>query len=131
MADKKKILAVDDENDVLLILRTALRDDFDMYTASSGPEALEIVEEIAPDAIILDMMMPQMDGMEVLVELRQRDATASTPVIFLTGVSDKKKVREALDKGTAYYLTKPFNHHELLTKVNMALDEAESGFAGG
>lgn len=125
MADKRRVLAVDDENDVLLILRTALRDDYDVVTASSGREALDKAAEQAPHVVILDMMMPEMNGMQVLEELRRSPATASTPVIFLTGVSDKKKIREALDKGTQYYITKPFNHHDLLNKVAMALREAE------
>lgn len=124
MSDKKKVLAVDDENDVLLILKTALRDDYDVSVASSGSEALEEVENFRPDVIILDMMMPGMDGLEVLEKLRANPETESIPVIFLTGVSDKKKIREALDKGTSHYITKPFNHHDLLTKVKMALDDS-------
>jgi cyclic di-GMP phosphodiesterase len=123
---RRKILAVDDENDILLILKTALKDDFDVETAQSGPEALQAIDESgAPDLIILDLMMPEMDGMEVLVKLRQLPMTAQTPVIFLTGVSDKAKIREALDKGTSYYIVKPFNYHDLISKVTLALSEAD------
>ena len=123
MAEKRRVLAVDDENDVLLILRTALRDDYEVETASSGREALDKAEEHKPDVIILDLMMPEMDGMKVLEELRKSPENASTPVIFLTGVDDKKKIREALDKGTQYYITKPFHHHDLLNKVALVLRE--------
>jgi CheY-like chemotaxis protein len=125
MAEKRRVLAVDDENDVLLILKTALRDEYDVETAASGQEALERALEHKPDVVLLDLMMPGMDGMEVLEELRKSPLTATTPVIFLTGVSDKKKIREALDKGTQYYITKPFNHHDLLNKVAMAIQEAD------
>jgi len=124
MPQRFKVLAVDDENDILLILRTSLRDDYDVMTASNGPEALQKIAEDFPDVVILDMMMPEMDGIEVLEEIRRNPATATLPVIFLTGVSDRSKIREALDKGTAYYLTKPFNHRELSSRVEQALREA-------
>ena len=125
MPQRFKVLAVDDENDILLILRTSLRDDYDVLTASNGPEALQKIAEDSPDVVILDMMMPEMDGIEVLEEIRRNPATATLPVIFLTGVSDRSKIREALDKGTAYYLTKPFNHRELNSRVEQALRESQ------
>lgn len=124
MAGKSRILAVDDETDVLLILRTALKDDYDVATASNGAEGLAKAIEWQPDGIILDMMMPEMDGMQVLTELRRDPRTMRIPVIFLTGVSDRKKIREALDKGTQYYITKPFKHMDLMAKVALALREA-------
>ncbi|MCC6547140.1 response regulator [Candidatus Sumerlaeota bacterium] len=122
MTRRARILAVDDENDILLIVRTSLKDEYDVETASSGVEALQKIEENPPDLVILDMMMPEMDGIEVLEEIRRMTLTATTPVIFLTGVSDKAKIREALDKGTQYYITKPFNYNELLSKVAIALN---------
>lgn len=128
MAEKKKprILAVDDENDILLILRTSLKDEYDVETASSGPEALSRAQANPPDLFILDLMMPDMDGIEVLEELRGMPDSATTPVIFLTGVSDKNKIREALDKGTSYYIVKPFNYNDLLSKVSIALKESRT-----
>jgi len=131
MADstRARILAVDDENDILLILRTALKDDYDVSTAQSGPDALAKMEEDIPDLVILDMMMPGMDGMKVLEAIRRNPNTATVPVIFLTGVTDRAKVREALDKGTSYYIVKPFTHHDLMSKVGIALKEAQgAGF---
>ncbi len=131
MADstRARILAVDDENDILLILRTALKDDYDVSTAQSGPDALAKMEEDIPDLVILDMMMPGMDGMRVLEAIRRNPNTATVPVIFLTGVTDRAKVREALDKGTSYYIVKPFTHHDLMSKVGIALKEAQgAGF---
>lgn len=122
MSRRPRILAVDDENDILLIVRTSLKDEYDVETASSGAEALQKIEDNPPDLVILDMMMPEMDGIEVLEEIRRMTQTATTPVIFLTGVSDKAKIREALDKGTQYYITKPFNYNELLSKVAIALN---------
>ncbi len=118
------VLAVDDENDILLILKTALKEDYRVSTAGSGQEALNRVSEEIPDLILLDMMMPGMDGLEVLEKLRDMPETAETPVIFLTGVSDKQKIREALDKGTSYYIVKPFDHHDLMGKVSIALKDS-------
>lgn len=118
---RPRILAVDDENDILLILRTALRDDYDVETASSGPEALSRTQDNVPDLIILDLMMPEMDGIAVLEELRRRPETSAVPVIFLTGVSDRSKIKEALDKGTSYYIVKPFSHNDLMNKIAHAL----------
>ncbi|HMX61709.1 MAG TPA: response regulator [Candidatus Sumerlaeota bacterium] len=122
MSRKARILAVDDENDILLIVRTSLKDEYDVDTASSGAEALQKIQDNPPDLVILDMMMPEMDGIEVLEEIRRMTQTATTPVIFLTGVSDKAKIREALDKGTQYYITKPFNYNDLVSKVAIALN---------
>lgn len=122
---KPRVLAVDDENDILLILKTALKDEYQVSTASNGPDALVTASEEFPDLIILDMMMPEMDGIEVLEELRKMPQTATTPVLFLTGISDKAKIREALDKGTAFYLVKPFDCADLLQKVGIALRESQ------
>lgn len=125
MANQRpKVLVVDDENDILLIVRTSLKDDYEVETASSGPDALAHIEENSPDLIILDMMMPEMDGIEVLEKIRANPGTAAIPVIFLTGVSERSKIREALDKGTQYYIVKPFKQQDLMNKVALALREA-------
>jgi len=128
MSDKPTVLAVDDENDVLLILRTALSEEFNVLTASNGPEALEIANAKKPDLIILDYMMPDMDGLEVMDKLKASNATVDIPVVFLTGVSDKETIRAALGKGTAYYLTKPFGMDDLIAKVQLAIKESQSDF---
>lgn len=120
---KQRILCVDDENDILLILRTALKDDYDVTTASNGPDALMAVDEDKPDLVILDYMMPDMDGLEVLEEIRRQPHSANLPVIFLTGISDRTKIRQALDRGTSFYLVKPFEYADLMNKVALALKE--------
>lgn len=128
MSDKKKILAVDDESDVLLIIKTALMaEGFDVVTAANGPDALALAEEHEPDLVVLDMMMPGMTGFEVLAELRLQPANREVPIIMLTGVSDKSKIRQALDAGIDYYIVKPFEFHDLISKVRLAIADAESG----
>jgi len=128
-AKKPKVLAVDDENDILLIVKTALASEgFDMATASSGEDAITTAKEFKPDAIILDLMMPGMDGLTTLSELRKLKATATTPVIMLTGVSERKTIVNALNRGVAHYIVKPFECDELINKVRTVLKEAEDPF---
>jgi DNA-binding response OmpR family regulator len=125
MSDKKKILAVDDESDVLLILKTALLSEgYQVFTATNGPDAIALAREHTPDLMVLDMMMPDMNGFETLRNIRDGSATQSIPVIMLTGVSDKDKIRQALDLGIDYYIVKPFEFHDLIAKVKLAISDS-------
>ncbi len=129
---KKKILAVDDENDLLLIIKTALfSEGFDVATASNGVDALAMAEDSKPDLVILDMMMPEMNGFEVLSQMRQMPSLESVPVIMLTGVSERGTIREAIDAGINYYIVKPFDFHDLIAKVKIAIADAEGGGIAG
>lgn len=126
MSVNKLILAVDDENDVLLIIKTALLSEgFEVVTAASGSEALTAMAEKTPDLVILDMMMPEMTGFDVLQKMRSEAATQATPVIMLTGINDKEKIRTAIDSGVSYYMVKPFEFHDLISKVKLAISDAE------
>lgn len=119
----RKILAVDDENDVLLVIKTALQSEgFDVATAATGPEALHKIGEDKPDLVILDVMMPGMTGFEVLEKMRADPNSALIPVIMLTGLSERSKIRDAIASGAEYYIVKPFEFHDLLSKVNLALN---------
>lgn len=125
MTDKKKILAVDDESDVLLILKTALLSEgYQVFTATNGPDAIVIASEENPDLIVLDMMMPEMNGFDTLRKIREEPRQASVPVIMLTGVADKERIREALDLGIEYYIVKPFEFHDLISKVKIAIADS-------
>ena len=127
MSTAKKILAVDDENDVLLIIKTALvSEGFEVKTASGGTDALAIAPEFQPDLVIVDMMMPEMTGFEVLKEIRAIPELKQIPVIMLTGVADKEKIREAINVGISYYIVKPFEFHDLISKVKLAISDAEN-----
>jgi DNA-binding response OmpR family regulator len=122
---KYKVLAVDDECDLLLIIKTALMGEgFDVVTASNGPDALALAEDEKPDCILLDVMMPEMNGFEVLQCLRGNEKTERIPVIMLTGVSDKEKIRDALSSGIDYYIVKPFQLHDLVQKVKLAIADS-------
>ena len=118
----KKILVVDDESDVLLIVKTTLQlEGFNVVTATNGPDGIAVAKEEIPDLIVLDVMMPGMDGFEVLGHLKEDDKTAEIPVLMLTGVSERAKIQEALATGIQYYLVKPFEVMDLIQKINMAL----------
>lgn len=126
MQAKKKVLAIDDENDILLIIKSALHGEgYDVVTATNGYDGLALAEDAAPDLIILDIMMPEMDGFEVLKQLKENEKTAQIPIVILTGMSSKEKIREAIDKGIDYYIVKPFDYQDLVSKVKIAIDDAE------
>jgi len=121
---RKRVLCVDDENDVLLILKTALSEEYDVSTANNGADAVAVALEKKPDLIILDIMMPGMDGFQTLAKMRESPSLGTVPVMFLTGVSDKEKIRRALDMGTRYYIVKPFDYNELMEKAALAIKDA-------
>ena len=126
MKVKKKVLVIDDENDILLIIKSALHEEgYDVTTANNGYDGLALAEDASPDLIILDIMMPEMDGFEVLQQLKENEKTAQIPVVILTGLSSKDKIREALNKGIDYYIVKPFEYQDLVSKVKIAIDDAE------
>jgi two-component system alkaline phosphatase synthesis response regulator PhoP len=123
----KRILAVDDESDVLLVVKAGLENEgFQVLTASNGIDALDVAREERPDLIVLDVMMPKMNGFEVLRELKAGEATATIPVVMLTGLSDSQKIRQAILSGTDYYVVKPFDFDDLVMKIRTAL--RDSGF---
>lgn len=118
-----RILVVDDEADVVLIIKTTLQaEGYEVASATSGKDALEEAFETRPDLIVLDVMMPGMTGFDVLRELKANEKTATVPVVMLTGVSDKKKIQEALESGIDYYVVKPFDFDDLLSKIKQALE---------
>jgi DNA-binding response OmpR family regulator len=128
MDTKKRILAVDDEADVLLIVKMGLMSEgYEVDTATNGFDALSKAKDSLPDLIVLDMMMPEMTGFDVLQKLRQDKATQAIPVIMLTGVADRSRIQQALDAGINFYIVKPFNLHDLVAKVKLAIDEAAGG----
>jgi diguanylate cyclase (GGDEF)-like protein len=125
MEEKKKvtILAVDDEEDVLDLLDRGLsREGYSVLRASGGEQALEIIKKDRPDIIVLDIMMPGMDGREVKSRLNEDSATAAIPVIFLTGMSTLEEKAKGFNLGIDDYITKPCNMIELQLRIEGALN---------
>jgi DNA-binding response OmpR family regulator len=123
----EKILAVDDESDVLMVIKTGLEvEGFDVITAGNGRDALALAKEEKPDLILLDVMMPIMDGFQALKALKADEDTCMIPVVMLTGLSERAKIQEALSSGTSYYIVKPFDFDEVVNKVRTVLGAEKS-----
>ena len=114
-----KILVVDDVPLNIRMLSNVLSShEFEIQAATSGREALEFLERNRPDLILLDYVMPDLDGLAVCRAIKTRPQTADIPVIFLTVQTDMKTIVDAFKAGAVDYLTKPFNPEELLARVN-------------
>ena len=120
----KTILIVDDVASNLDILVELLYD-YDVVEATSGEDALEILKEEKIDIILLDIVMPKMDGYEVCKILKLDDETKDIPVIFITAKTDENSIVEAYDAGGIDYITKPFKSRELLARINRELKMQE------
>lgn len=115
MPELKKILYVEDEPDIRTIAQVALVDigNFDVKFCSSGQEALDKAEEFAPDLLLLDVMMPGMDGPATLKALRQKPALAKTPAIFMTAKAQTAEIAEYKKMGVLDIIVKPFDPMQL------------------
>lgn len=126
MSDKPKVLLVDDEQAITANLAPILeRAGLSVSVASEGEEALRQTAAVQPDLLILDILMPRMDGREVLRQLRRGGNW--TPVILLTQVGDSVERAMALEEGADDYLNKPFDPHELVARVRAVLRRARPG----
>ncbi len=121
-ASKRNIMVVDDNLNLVDILRIMLESKgFNVRCAYSGKDLFAGLEELKPDLILLDILMPKMDGLEVLNRLKCNPATASIPVILQTVKGKPEDVIEGYKKGAAYYITKPFTKDQLFDGVNSIL----------
>ncbi len=114
---KKHILVVDDNAMMLKVIKEHLHEKYDVATAVSGKVAFKFLERKRTDLILLDYDMPQEDGLAVLEKLRTADATKNIPVIFLTGVTERKKIKQALILKPQGYLLKPVERDKLLEEI--------------
>ena len=122
MKDKNKVLIVDDisENRKLLANIIAGNTDCGIMMAADGNSVLEAIENDLPDLILLDIMMPEMDGFQMARHLQEKKSTSEIPIIFITSVTDVESKVRALKRGVDY-ITKPFNKDELLARINAQL----------
>ncbi len=120
-----RILIVDDDPELRLLARRALdKDGHSIREASDGAEGLERIADWHPDLIVLDLVMPEMDGLEVLRRLRSEPATKRLPVLILTAHGDETSTRAGFDLGATDYLTKPFSMPQLAARVRACLARA-------
>ena len=117
------VLVVDDQpRNLRIVSETLSASGYSVVTAGGGADALARIEERMPDIVLLDLMMPGIDGLEVCRRLKARPATGDLPVIFLTAADEKKLVTRALELGAVDYVIKPFNPAELLARVRTHLE---------
>jgi len=116
--NKYSVLIVDDENINIVTLTSILSPEYITYEASNGIEALKIAEEFMPDVILLDIVMPEMDGYEMLMELKESEKLRDIPVIIITALDSIESEEKALRLGAADYITKPFHSGIVGLRVN-------------
>jgi DNA-binding response OmpR family regulator len=118
----RKVLVIDDEPGIIEIVEANLEGDgFEVISASNGKEGLEKIKSEQPELVVLDVMMPEMDGWEVLRSLERDEDTAGLPVIMLTAKAADEDYIYGLEEGAVEYITKPFLPQELVNRIKITL----------
>ena len=115
------ILVIDDDSTMLKTIKEQLKDEYNVATAINGKIALKFLESKTTDLILLDYEMPGEKGPDILKKLRENESTKETPVIFLTGVTEREKIAQVLSLKPQGYLLKPIEHEKLITVIKAAL----------
>lgn len=119
----KKILIVDDEPNIVMSLEYLLRrKKFDVYIARNGTEALEGIKHEMPDLVLLDIMMPDVDGYEICEYVKAEPDLKHIKIIFLSAKSKQTDIDKGLELGAELYMLKPFSNKELLENINLLLN---------
>jgi len=123
-----KVLVIEDEPDIQFLIKMALETtgNHDVNTADNGLRGIELAQQWQPDVILLDVMMPLLDGFETIKRLKADPSTAAIPVIFLTAKAQTKEVQQGLELGAIGYLTKPFYAMTLNEEMESLLARARS-----
>ena len=124
MSTRKKILLVDDSNTILMMERMLLtRGPYDLVTASDGDEAVEKALRERPDLILMDVVMPRMNGFEACRRIREQEDIATTPIIMVTTRGEVENIETGFESGANDYVTKPINGPELIAKLQNYLGQ--------
>lgn len=116
-----KVLVVEDNETNVSILLELLKE-YDLMVARDGATAMELIEHERPDVVLLDIVMPGMDGYEVCTRLKADPAVADIPILFITGQTDEQSILRGFDVGASDYVTKPFRSKELLARVRIQVE---------
>ena len=119
--NKKKVLIVDDEPNVRRLSSAILCKKFTVLEAEDGKQAIDIASAEKPDVILMDMMMPKMDGLTACYAIKKDPATKSIPVIMVTAIGFELNIRLSQQMGATAYVTKPFASKDLLDKIQQVL----------
>lgn len=126
-----RILIIDDEPSILDAVKFYLEDeDFEVHVSADATRAVELAESLRPDLIILDVMMPVVDGIQVCRQLRSRARTRMIPIIFLTARESVEDKIQGLEAGGVDYITKPFANQELLARIRAHIRHSQEALAG-
>ncbi|MDP3012613.1 MAG: response regulator [Candidatus Subteraquimicrobiales bacterium] len=121
--DKKKILIADDEPDILRLIKFILeKRGFEVFAASDGERAFRIALDICPDLIVLDVLMPNLNGVEVCQKLKKNEKTRNIPVVMLSAKSQGSEIKYGLEAGAADYIPKPFNTEDFVKRITSLID---------
>jgi two-component system alkaline phosphatase synthesis response regulator PhoP len=123
--DKKKILIVDDEPNVRRLVHTILSKDFTVLEAEDGRQAIDVAGTQKPDLILMDMLMPRMDGLTACYTIKNDPTTKSIPVLMLTAIGFELNIKLSQQMGADAYMTKPFTSQDLLDKIAEFLPATE------
>ena len=121
-SEKQTVLVVDDATENIDVIVGLLKDQYKVKAAVNGMKALKIVEKNAPDLILLDIMMPEMDGYEIIQALKDHPATRDIPVIFLTGKTEASDETKGFELGAVDYISKPFNPAVVKARVDTQME---------
>lgn len=122
MTKKGKILVAEDERKILNLLQLYLeKNNYEVITAENGIEALEKIKKFDPDLLVLDILMPEMNGHEVCKKIRKDKKYRDIPIIYLSSLTEKQSIVSSLELGGDDYLTKPFDPNELIARINAIL----------
>lgn len=124
-AIKRKVVIADDEENILSALKETLDKDYSVFSAVNGKQAVEIAERIVPDIVVLDLLMPEMDGLEACRLIRSGKLTAEIPVLLLTAKNQIEFSEKGFASGASSYMVKPFSPEKLLLKVSELIEKAE------
>jgi DNA-binding response OmpR family regulator len=122
---KKKLLVVDDEPKIRMLLKEFLSEMFDVELASNGKEALVLAKSLKPNVILMDIMMPELDGISTVQKLRMDDHTRHIPVLMLTAANTSQERIRAFNFGADDFISKPFEVEELISRINSKLNRAK------
>lgn len=119
---RTKVVVVEDESDIREVIQYILsREDYDVHSTGDGVEALDLVRKIGPDVVLLDIMLPGLDGIEICRRLKSDPLTSATPIIMLTAKGEESDIVLGLGVGADDYVTKPFGNKALLARIRAVL----------
>lgn len=119
----KKLLIVDDSKTILKTAKLILTDLYEVYLANSGEMGIDILGKKDIDLVLMDVDMPEMNGIETVAKIRENEATKNIPVIFFTALASKEVVSQCMNVGMSGYIIKPYKPEDLVEKIKSVLNE--------